>query len=241
MNEKEEVYRKFIGGALTQGRAQFAEGTPARQVIDGIPTEPTAQAPAQAVITAATSPAIGAVHLTFTADHATSFQVWHKGPGEVVFAQVAEVLAPGVSDVTGLAAGAHEYQIVGENSRGDGAASLPGTVTVAGASTLPEQPWVSGESSGEGTVHLWYSAEGASTYQVWHKGPGEPVFTQVDTTVTGEYGVFGLVGGMHAYKIVGVNAAGAGPAGDRCGGGGGGVGKCPMTKAQCPRGGGREA
>jgi len=212
LNEKEDAYRKFISGALTQGRAQFAEGTPARQVIDGIPTQPTAQPPAQSVITAATSPAIGAVHLEFAADHATSFQVWHKGPGEPIFAKVADVLLPGVYDVTGLVAGAHEYQIVGENSRGDGAASVPGSVTVAGASTLPEQPWVSGESQAEGAVHLWYGAEGASTYQVWHKGPGESQFALVDTTVSGEYAVFGLAGGMHAYKAVGLNAAGAGPA-----------------------------
>jgi len=59
---------------------------------------------------------------------------------------------------------------------------------------------------------LWYGAEGATSFQVWHKGPGEPVFALVDTTVSGEYAVFGLAGGMHAYKAVGLNAAGAGPA-----------------------------
>ena len=109
----------FIAGALVQGRAQFAEGTAEREVIDAIPTEPAQLPPAQAVISLAQSPAVGAVHLQFEAAHATTFQVWYKGPGE-------------------------------------------------------------------------------------------PIFTQVDTTVTGEYTAFGLPGGMHAYNIVGVNAAGAG-------------------------------
>jgi hypothetical protein len=34
----------------------------------------------------------------------------------------------------------------------------------------------------------------------------------VDTTLTGAYAAAGLVAGMHAYKVVGVNATGAGPA-----------------------------
>ncbi len=150
------------------------------------------------------------MRLEFTAAHATSFTIWHKGPGEAIFSQVGESPVLGLYEVTGLAAGEHLYEVVGRNSRGDGLASAPATVPVVGA--LPEQPWVSGESQAEGAVHLWYGAEGATSFQVWHRGPGEPVFTQVDTTVTGEYVVFGLVGGMHAYKAVGVNAAGAGPA-----------------------------
>ena len=46
------------------------------------------------------------------------------------------------------------------------------------------------------------------------QGLGESQFAPVDTTVSGEYTAFGLPGGMHAYKIVGVNAVGAGPASD---------------------------
>lgn len=200
----------FITGALVQGRAQFPPGTAAREVIDAIPTEANTPVPSQALIVSATSPASGTVRLEFTSAHATSFTIWHKGPGEAIFSQVGESPVPGLYEVTGLAAGEHVYEVVGRNSRGDGLASAPATVPVVGA--LPEQPWVSGESQAEGAVHLWYGAEGATSFQVWHKGPGEPVFTQVDTTVTGEYVVFGLVGGMHAYKAVGVNAAGAGPA-----------------------------
>ena len=40
-------------------------------------------------------------------------------------------MLPGKYDTAGLAAGAQEYQIVGVNSRGEGAASVPGTVNVA--------------------------------------------------------------------------------------------------------------
>jgi hypothetical protein len=87
--------------------------------------------PAQAVITQAESPDAGEVHLEFTADHATSFQVWHKGPGEAQFVLVAEPLLPGEYDTAGLPVGAHEYQIVGVNSCGEGPASLPSTVNVA--------------------------------------------------------------------------------------------------------------
>lgn len=131
LNEREETNRRFIGGALIQGRAQFAPGTPGRKVIDAIPTAPSTSAPAQATITEATSPAPGAVHLEFTALRATSFEVWHKAPGQPAFIHVDDVILPGVYDVLGLAPGAHEYEIVGVNSRGTGPASAPGTITVA--------------------------------------------------------------------------------------------------------------
>ena len=84
-----------------------------------------------AVIAVGTSPAPQAAHLEFEAPHATSFQVWHKGPGDADFSQVADVLLPGVYDATGLPAGDHQYRIVGENSRGDGEASPVATVSVA--------------------------------------------------------------------------------------------------------------
>ena len=201
--------RSFIGAAIAQGKALYPEGTEARAWIDAIPTEANTPAPSQAVISSATSPTNGAVRLEFTSAHATSFTVWHKGPGASVFTQVGESELPGVYEVTGLAAGDHVYEIVGRNSRGDGVASAPATVAVAGV--IPAQPWISGESTEPGVVHLWYGAEGATSFQVWHKGPGESVFAQVDTTVSGEYATSGLVAGMHAYKVVGVNAAGVGP------------------------------
>ncbi len=203
--------RAFIGAAIAQGKALYPEGTEARAWIDAIPTEANTPVPAQALISSATSPSTGAVRLEFTSAHATSFNIWHKGPGEAVFTQVGESPLPGLYEVTGLAAGEHLYEIVGRNSRGDGLASAPSTVPVAGE--VPGQAGIfSAESSGPGAVHLYYGADGATSFAVWHKPPGESQFTQVDTTVTGEYAAFGLAGGMHAYKVVGLNTAGAGPA-----------------------------
>ena len=79
------------------------------------------------------SQAEGAVRLEFDADHATSFQVWHKGPGEAQFAQVGDSIRPGNYTAFGLAAGQHEYQIVGVNSRGESPASEPASLSVAQA------------------------------------------------------------------------------------------------------------
>lgn len=46
---------------------------------------------------------------------------------------VEESIKPGVYDATGLPPGNHELQIVGENSRGEGPASVTTTVQVAAA------------------------------------------------------------------------------------------------------------
>ena len=81
LHVKIDALEDFVGNALIQGRAQFTVGTNAREVIDAIPTEPSQQPPDQAVISAATSPAGGQVHLAFDAPHATSFEILHKGPG----------------------------------------------------------------------------------------------------------------------------------------------------------------
>jgi len=130
---KFDDWNSFVGAAAVQGRAVYAPGTPERAFIDRIPTEPSTQSPEQAVITSATNPSPGAAFLEFTSEHATSFQVWHKGPGEPVFVKVADVLLPGEYLATGLEPGVHEYEIVGENSRGTGPASAPATVNVAEA------------------------------------------------------------------------------------------------------------
>ncbi len=131
LNEFEAQWNNFISAALIQGRAQYKPGTPERAYIDRVPTEPSTQEPQQAIITVSTNPAPGIVHLEFGALHATSFEVWHKGPSDPLFVLAADVLLPGIYDASGLPAGAHEYKIVGGNSRGEGPASEPVTVTVA--------------------------------------------------------------------------------------------------------------
>ena len=115
---------------VVQGRHQFAEGTPQRDVIDHIPTTPAQQAPAKAVIAVATSPAAGEAHLEFSATHATSYDVLHKGPGDADFAVVADDIIQTVYNATGLAAGAHEYKVLGRNSRGTGPESDVSVVNV---------------------------------------------------------------------------------------------------------------
>ncbi len=130
LREQNEQWEEFVSAAVTQGRANYPEGTAGRGFLDAIPSHPATQKPGQAVITSAINREVGLVELAFTAPSATSFQVWHKGPGAGLFTQVAEVLLPGEFQHTGLAAGAHQYQVVGANSRGTGPASATSTVEV---------------------------------------------------------------------------------------------------------------
>ena len=131
LHKKDGEMEDYITAALAQGRYQFAEGTPQREVIDAIPSDPAQQSPAKATITAATSPAAGQAHLDFSATHATSYDVLHKGPGDAAFAVVADDIIVTTYNATGLAAGAHEYKVVGRNSRGTGPESDASTVNVA--------------------------------------------------------------------------------------------------------------
>jgi hypothetical protein len=131
LHKKDGEMEDYINAALAQGRHQFPEGTPQREVIDAIPTTPAQQPPAKAVITAATSPGAGAAHLEFSATHATSYDVLHKGPGDTAFAVVADDIIVTTYNATGLVAGAHEYKVTGRNSRGSGPESDVSTVNVA--------------------------------------------------------------------------------------------------------------
>jgi len=121
----------FVTASLIQGRAQFPDGTTEREVIDAIPMEPAQQPPDQAVISAATSPAAGAVHLAFSAPGGTTFDVLHKGPGDADFTIVANDTIEREYDATGLAAGSHDYKVIPRNSRGPGPESAVSTIVVA--------------------------------------------------------------------------------------------------------------
>ena len=131
LRAQNDIWDDFVTAALAQGRANYPEGTEGRSYIDAIPTQPATQPPGPAAITVAASPAPQTVHLEFDAPHATSFQVWHKGPNDADFTQVEDVLLPGIYDATGLPPGEHQYKIIGENSRGDGEASPAATIPVA--------------------------------------------------------------------------------------------------------------
>jgi hypothetical protein len=133
LRNQQQALADFVTAALTQGRGQFRPGTSERSAIDRVPTQPSTQAPQQAQITMAESQAQGTVHLQFGAESATSFQVWHKGPTDSQFTLADEVLLPGEYIKSGLPAGAHQFKIVGVNSRGEGAPSAVASVTVAQA------------------------------------------------------------------------------------------------------------
>jgi hypothetical protein len=130
-HEKLADWNDFASAGRAQGQALYQEGTGPRAIIDRIPVTPSTQPPEPAEITTAESPAAGAAQLAFAAKHATSFKVWHRGPGEQGFQEVADVLLPGAYTAAGLPAGAHEYYVTGENSRGPGAASAVVRVNVA--------------------------------------------------------------------------------------------------------------
>ena len=130
LHTAEAALGDFATNALIQGRGQFPEGTANREVIDAIPTAPATQLPGTAVINVATSPAAGAAHLEYDAPHGTSWDVFRKGPGAAAFVKVASDVIVKSYDASGLPAGAHQFKVVGRNSRGDGPESAVSTVNV---------------------------------------------------------------------------------------------------------------
>ena len=130
LHAKDDHLADVAVSALAEGRAQFAIGTPEREVIDSIPINGSQPEPNQAVISVATSPGVGEAHLEFDASHATSFDVLHKGPFDAEFAIVADDTVENFYDATGLDPGQHEYQVIGENSSGTGPASDIATIEI---------------------------------------------------------------------------------------------------------------
>ena len=133
VRNQQAVLSDFVTAALAQGRGQFRPGTPERAAIDRVPSQPATQAPSEAHISLAESPSAGTVHLQLDADRATSFQLWHKGPTDPQFVLIEEVLLPGEYIKSGLPGGAHQYRVVGVNSRGEGPASAVVSLNVAQA------------------------------------------------------------------------------------------------------------
>lgn len=130
LHDSDESMNDFAVSALAEGRALFLDGSTEREVIDSLPLEPAAQNPKQAVITVATSPAPGAAHLVYDAEGATDWDVLHKGPGDLEFSVVADDVIVKTYDTTGLAAGSHDYKVIGRNSQGSGPESAISTIVV---------------------------------------------------------------------------------------------------------------
>ena len=131
LHEQAERLEDFVTSAMITGRAQFPPGTPEREVIDAIPSEPAQQPPDQTTISVATSPAAGAVHLEFAAAGATQFDVLQKGPADADFSVVANDIIETTYDATGLAAGSYDFKVIGRNSQGPGPESAVASVAVA--------------------------------------------------------------------------------------------------------------
>ena len=130
LHEKTETLEDFVTTAMIIGRAQFLPGTPEREVIDAIPTEPSQPLPGQATITVATSPAPGLAHLEFDANAATKFDVLQKGPGDADFSIVAADIVTNVYTASVSPPGSYQFQVIGKNSQGSGPASDIATVVV---------------------------------------------------------------------------------------------------------------
>ena len=130
LHDSDESMNDFAVSALAEGRSLFLDGSTEREVIDSLPLEPAAQDPNQALISVATSPAPGTVHLVYDAAHGTQFDVLHKGPGDAAFSVVADDVIVKTYDTSGLAAGSHEYKVIGRNSQGSGPESAVSTIVV---------------------------------------------------------------------------------------------------------------
>lgn len=120
----------FVSAAFVQGRSQFEVGTQPREIIEAVPEHPAQSAPGKAVITSALVTTPGTVHLVFSASGATTYDVLHRLAGETVWQPLVDNIIEKEFDATGLAAGVHEFAIIGHNSRGDGEQSDAASVTV---------------------------------------------------------------------------------------------------------------
>jgi len=131
LHDSDESMNDFAVSSLSEGRSLYLPETTEREVIDAIPVEAPSQPPDQAVISVATSPAPGAAHVVYDANGATDWDVLHKGPGDAAFSVVADDVIVKVYDATGLAAGSHEYKVIGRNAQGTGPESAVSTIAVA--------------------------------------------------------------------------------------------------------------
>jgi len=120
----------FATAALSQGRSQFPEGSPQREIIEAVPESPSQSAPGKAVISSALVTTPGTVHLVYSAPGATTYDVLHRLAGETTWVPLAEDIIEKEFDATGLAAGVHEFAVLPHNSRGNGEQSDTAQVTV---------------------------------------------------------------------------------------------------------------
>jgi len=127
LHDKLAELEDFVVAALEQGRSQYAEGTPEREIIDAIPTAPGTSLPGAATFESVTVDNTNAIIVAgLAAAGATSFDVQLLAPGESEFADYTT--APGPDVTFGpLAPGTWQVRIAGRNSLGLGPWSAPET------------------------------------------------------------------------------------------------------------------
>jgi hypothetical protein len=112
-------------------QGQFAAGSPELDALSQVSTGTSTSAPGQGVFLGVEALVNQVVRLEFDAARATEFTLWHKGPGDADFAVLAQGLTENAFQHTAQPAGGHSYKVIGSNSVGTGAESLPVVVTVA--------------------------------------------------------------------------------------------------------------
>jgi hypothetical protein len=130
LHEKMATLEDFSVAAITQGKSQYDEGTPEREIIDAIPTAPAQQLPEQAVFSLSEFIAPSTIKVEATGTGGTSADYWHKAPGEPDFTKIAQDHI-GPLTLTAQPLGEHEFQAEARNSKGTGPRSDSVFVDVA--------------------------------------------------------------------------------------------------------------
>jgi hypothetical protein len=134
LHAKQAEMEDQVTSALTQGRSQYPEGTPEREIIDAIPTESPRNLPGKAILISATNPAPSTVLLDYDCPGATSYDIFMQSPGSPDYVLVAEDLITKTYELTGLSPSTppdmYSFYVRGRNSRGFGDDSDTMTVEV---------------------------------------------------------------------------------------------------------------
>jgi hypothetical protein len=134
-----QAFGESLDGANVQWYAtattRFPADTPlGRMIRSTIPTSASSvREVGPAVIDQATALESGQVRLEFHAERATLYRILRRPPDGGAWMVALDGLRARSATVEGLAAGEHQFQVVGRNSRGEGQPSAPVSVTVAEA------------------------------------------------------------------------------------------------------------
>ncbi len=151
----------------------------------------------------------------FTAEHATMFDIFQKGPGDANFVQIVNDDITREYSASGLAAGTYEFKVSGQNSLGNGPLSEVTTIVVA-PTGLAQPTGLQLQQGPMNSINAnWNAVVGANHYVVEHQRVGtDPSFTQVDTTTGTSLSFGGYSGGTTVrvrVKAIGTPGPGCTP------------------------------